>query len=122
MCDQRFKSVFENRTWQVWTVAVESDDTPLMIQSKMRKHRREGCTKTFTFLPNYAHFLARQASKFICVRAWGHDGNFHIAQGPRQRQRVLEKAAIKLGNSLKGQTGSESGLNRTPPRCFRHDY
>ena len=54
MCGQRFERVFENGTRQVWAVAVECDDAPLMTFCEMRKHRNEACGKTFTFLRNYA--------------------------------------------------------------------
>ncbi len=80
MCGQRFERVFENRTRQVWAVAVEGNDASLMIFREVRKHRSEACSKTFTFLRNYAHFAACQLRQFVYVRVRAHDGNFHIAQ------------------------------------------
>ena len=84
MCGQRFERVFENRTRQVWAVAVEGNDASLMtfsmIVREVRKHRSEACGKTFTFLRNYAHFAACQLRQLVYVRVRAHDGNFHIAQ------------------------------------------
>ena len=68
MYGQRFKCVFENRTRQVWAVAVESDGASLMFfhlmifyfatSREVRKHGNEACSKTFTFLRNYARCVA----------------------------------------------------------------
>src|SRR5260370_19342494 len=62
MCGQRFERVFENRTRQVWAVAVERNGASLMCVSlligcEVRKHRSEACGKTFAFLRNYARFV-----------------------------------------------------------------
>ena len=80
MCGQRFERVFENRTRQVWAVAVEGNDASLMIFCEVRKHRSEACGKTFTFLRNYAHFVACQLGQLVYIGVRAHDGNFHIAQ------------------------------------------
>ena len=80
MCGQRFERVFENRTRQVWAVAVEGNDASLMTFREVRKHRSEACSKTFTFLRNYVYFVACQLRQLVYVRVRAHDGNFHIAQ------------------------------------------
>ena len=36
---QRFERVFENRTWQVWAVAVESNDASLLTFCEVPKYR-----------------------------------------------------------------------------------
>ena len=95
MCGQRFECLFENRTRQMWAVAVEGNDAPLMIFCKVRKHRSEACCKAFPFLRNYARVVACQPRQLVDVRVRAHDGNFHIAQGPRERQRVMQKTAIE---------------------------
>ncbi len=56
MCSQRFERVFENRTRQVWAVAVEGDDASLMTFCEVRKHRSKAGGKTFAFLRNYVRF------------------------------------------------------------------
>src|ERR1035438_5319076 len=90
MCGQRFEPGFENRTRQVWAVAVEGDNASLtcvplmifllMIGREVCKHRSEACSKTFTFLGNYAHLTARQLRQLVYVGVRAHDGNFHIPQ------------------------------------------
>src|ERR1700731_4512719 len=113
MCGQRFERVFQNTTRQVWAVAVEGNGASLMTFCEVRKHRREACSKTFTFLRNYARFDACQPRQLDYVRVRAHDGNFHIAQGPRQRQRVVQKTAIESNDSLRRKNGSQAGLHRT---------
>ena len=71
MCGQCFERVFENRTRQVWAVAVEGNGASLMIFCEVRKHRSEACSKTFTFLRNYARFVACQLRQFVYVRVAG---------------------------------------------------
>src|SRR5436853_4558257 len=68
MCGQRFERVFENRTRQVWAVAVEGNNASLMTFCEVRKHRSEACSKTFTFLRNYARFVACQLRQLVYVR------------------------------------------------------
>jgi hypothetical protein len=80
MCGQRFERVFENRTRQVWAVAVEGNDASLMVFREVSKHRSEACGKTFTFLGNYAPFTACQLRQLVYIGVRAHDGNFHIAQ------------------------------------------
>src|SRR2546423_7218737 len=80
MCSQRFKRVFENRTRQVWAVAVEGNDASLMVLREVRKHRSEACGKTLTLLGNHAHFTACQLRQLDYVGVRAHDGNFHIRQ------------------------------------------
>ena len=80
MCSQRFERVFENRTRQVWAIAVEGDGASLAVIRKVRKHRGEACGKTFTFLGNYARFPARQLCQLVYVGVRTHDSDFHIAQ------------------------------------------
>ena len=80
MCGQRFERVFENRTRQVWAVAVEGNGASLMTLREVRKHRRESGSQTFTFLRNDARFAACQLRQLVYVRVRAHDGNFHITQ------------------------------------------
>src|SRR4029077_13379166 len=84
MYGQRFERVFENRTRQVWAVAVEGDHASLMVFAviwrEVRKYRSEACSKTLTFLRNHARLVTCQLRQFVYVRVRGHDGNFHIAQ------------------------------------------
>src|SRR5205809_4178913 len=80
MCRERFERVFENRTRQVWAVAVEGNGASLMTFCEVRKHRSEACSKTFTFLGDYARFAICQLRQVVYVRFWAHDGNVHIAQ------------------------------------------
>src|SRR6202047_3535249 len=77
MCGQRFERVFENRTRQVWAVAVEGNGASLMVFREVRKHRSEACSKSFTFLRNYARLTACQLCQLVYVRVRAHDGNFH---------------------------------------------
>src|ERR1700688_1819098 len=85
MCGQRFERVFENRTRQVWAVAVEGNHASLMMTFReVRKHRSEARGKAFTFLCNYARFVvcelrACQLRQLVDVRLRAHDGNFYIA-------------------------------------------
>src|SRR5262249_25556467 len=80
---QRFECPFENRTWQVWAVAVECDGAPLMTFCEVRKHRSEARSKTFALLRNYAHLVACRLRELVRVRLRAHDRNFHIFQGLR---------------------------------------
>jgi len=80
MCGQRFERVFENRTWQVWAVAVEGNDASLMTLREVSKHRSEACGQTFTLLCNHARFVSCQLRQLVYVRGGAHDGYFHIAQ------------------------------------------
>jgi hypothetical protein len=80
MCGQRFERAFENRTREVWAIAVEGDDASLMTCCEVRKDGSETCGQTFTFLRNYARFVACQLRQLGDVRVRAHDGNFHIAQ------------------------------------------
>src|SRR5713101_1005927 len=80
MFSQRCERIFENRTGEVWAVAVEGNGASLMSFCEVRKHRSEACSKTFTFLRNYAHFVACQPRQLVYVPVRAHDGNFHIAQ------------------------------------------
>src|SRR5438067_5791549 len=89
MSSQRFERVFENRTRKVGAVTVEGNGASLMVFREVRKHRSEARSKTFPFLRNYARFTACQLRQLAYVRVRAHDGNFHIAQGPRQSQRVV---------------------------------
>jgi hypothetical protein len=87
MRGQRFERIFENRTRQMWAVAIEGDDaSSVCIRSncvrsmtfrEMRKHRIEARSESFAFLRNYAHLVARQARQFVYVRLRAHDRNFH---------------------------------------------
>src|SRR5215469_4961197 len=79
MCGQCFERLFENRTCQVWAVAVEGNSASLMIFREVRKHRSEASSKTFTILRNDVRFVACQVCKLVYVRMRAHDGNFHIA-------------------------------------------
>jgi hypothetical protein len=64
----------------VWAVAVEGNGAASMIFSEVREYRSEACGKAFTFLRNYACFVACQLRQLHYVRGRAHDGNFHIAQ------------------------------------------
>src|ERR1700751_1086867 len=79
MCGQGFESIFENRTRQVWAVAVEGNGASLMT-FEVRKHRSEAGSKTFPFLRNYGHFFACQPRQLVYVRGRAHDGNPRITQ------------------------------------------
>src|SRR5205807_4042019 len=85
LCGQRFERIFENRTRQVWTVAVEGNNASLigvaaMIWREVREHRSEACGKTLSLLRNYSHITACQLRQLVYVRVRAHDGNFHLAQ------------------------------------------
>src|SRR5437660_12615343 len=105
MCGQRFERVFENRTRQVWTVAVEGNGASLMgvpsmifslmIWREVRKHRSEACGKTFTFLGNYARFTACQPRQLVYVRIRAHDRNIHIDHCMTQRQCVVHTTSLE---------------------------
>src|SRR5579872_3771755 len=68
MRGQRFERVFENRTREVWAVAVEGNDaSSVCIRSKcirsmtlceVRKHRSEACGQAFPFLRNHGRWFA----------------------------------------------------------------
>src|SRR5580693_7044427 len=58
MRGQCFERVFENRTRQVWAIAVEGNHASMLTFCEVRKHRSEACSKTFTFLRNYARWFA----------------------------------------------------------------
>src|ERR1700685_4413661 len=96
MGGQRFERVFENRTRQMWAVAVEGNDASLMTFREVRKHRSEACSKTFTLLRNHARSLTCQASQFVHVGIRAHDGNF---TSPNERGN---------GNRFSQRTGSGS--------------
>src|SRR2546425_3409499 len=83
VCGQRFERLFENRTRQVWAVAVEGNYASLMggplmifalmIGREVRKHRSEACSKTITFLGNYARSVACQPRQLVYVGFRAHD-------------------------------------------------
>ena len=73
---QTFKRIFENRVWEVWAVAVEGDDAPLMTCCEVRKHRSQTRGKTLTFLRNHPLSAACEVGKLVNIRFWAHDGNF----------------------------------------------
>jgi hypothetical protein len=77
---QHFECIFENRTRQVWTVAVEGNGASLMLFREVRKHGSETCSKAFTVLPDDPYSFACQLRQIIYVGVWAHDGNFYIAQ------------------------------------------
>ena len=54
MRGQRFERIFENRTRQVWAIAVEGNHASLLTFREVRKHRNEACSKALPFLRNYA--------------------------------------------------------------------
>src|SRR5262249_16902168 len=58
MRGQGIKRLFENRTWQMWAVAVESDGSLCMIPGEVRKTRSEPCRKTFSLLRHHIYFAA----------------------------------------------------------------
>ena len=60
VCDKRFERVFENRTRQVWAVAVEGNGASMVNSWEVCEHRREACGKTFTCLRNYARLVTCQ--------------------------------------------------------------
>src|SRR5260370_31006508 len=85
VCGQRFERDFENRTRQVWAVAVEGNDASLMgvpwtILREVRKHRSEACGKTLTFLCHHLCLLTDQLRQLLYVRVRAHDGNVYMAQ------------------------------------------
>src|SRR5437899_12551039 len=49
MCGQSFERVFENKTRQVWAVAVEGNGASLMTLCEVRKHRSEACSRPSPF-------------------------------------------------------------------------
>lgn len=65
---------------------------------------------------------ACQARELVYVRVGAHDGDFHIAQGARERQRVVEKTAIESGDRCGRKAGRQAGFDFAWPGCFRHDY
>ena len=67
MRGQRFECVFEDRTRQVWAVAVEGNNASLMRFREVRKHGSEACRKTLTFLRNYflRNFVLRNYARFV---------------------------------------------------------
>jgi hypothetical protein len=67
MFGQCFESIFEDRTRQVWAIAVEGNDAALMTFGEMRKHRSKACRKTFSFLRNDARFPACQRCQIAYV-------------------------------------------------------
>src|SRR5207253_4286868 len=85
MCGQRFERVFENRTRQVWAVAVEGNGASLMTFCEVRKHRSEGGSKALTRLRDDAHRIAPQASEIVHIRGSRHSGNLDSAK------RLLER-------------------------------
>src|SRR5215469_6037578 len=82
MCGQCFERLFENRTWQVWAVAVEGNSASLMIFREVRKHRSEASSKTFTILRNAVRFVACQVCMFLYVRTLPHDRAFELQRRP----------------------------------------
>ena len=60
MCGQRFERVFENRTRQMWAVAVEGNGASLMLFREVRKHRSKACSKALTLLGNYARSRSKR--------------------------------------------------------------
>ena len=105
MRGQRFERVFENRPRQVWAVAVEGNGASLVTFGEVREDRSQACGKTFTFLRNDARFTSCQLCQIVYVRLRAHDGNFHIAQRARQRQRVFQKTAIEINDGRRERLG-----------------
>src|SRR5579863_3457096 len=121
MFSQRFECFFENKTREVWAVAVEGNGAPLTF-CELRKHRSETGGKTLTFLRNYARFPACHKRKLVHVRLRAHDCHFYVAQRPRQRQCVVQKTAIEIKYSFRRKARRKASLDRAWLRCFRHDY
>src|SRR3954471_2026569 len=121
MCSQRFERVFDDGTWKVWAVAVEGNGAPLFISCEVRKHRSEACGKAFTFLRDYACFVACQLRQFLYVGIRAHDGNLHVLQRPRQCKRVVKKTAIESSDSIGREAWNQAGFDRTWFRRFCHD-
>ena len=48
-------------------VAVEGDDRSLMTFREVCEHRREACSKAFTFLRNYARLVACQLPQLVYI-------------------------------------------------------
>src|SRR5689334_11279281 len=80
MCGQFFERVFENRTGQMGAVAVEGNNTSLVISCEVRKYRSKPCSKALTFLRNYACIVACELRQFVHIRLRAHNGKFYIAQ------------------------------------------
>jgi len=80
MCRERFERVLQNRTWQMWAVAVEGNNASLVTLCEVRKYRRKARSKAFIRLGNYARSLTCQTSQFVDVRIRAHDGNIDTAQ------------------------------------------
>src|SRR5271154_5507445 len=112
MFGQGFERVFENGTRQMWAIAVEGNNASLTTVCEVRKDRSEACGQTLTFLRNNAHFTAGELRQFVYIRVRAHDGNFHIAQRPRQRKRIVEKTAIEGSDGCRRKAGSQAGLDR----------
>src|SRR5579862_3647991 len=116
-----FECSFQNTGRQMWAIAVEGNYASGTMRREVCKHRSEACGKTFAFLRNYACSVTCQLGEFAYVRVRTHDRDFDISQGSSQRQCVVEKTAIKIGDSLRSKVWREPGLDCPQPRRFRHD-
>src|SRR5262249_14125773 len=121
MCGEYCEGVFENRTWQVWAVAVEGNNASFVIIGEVCKHRSEAGGKTLALLCHDARLVACHLRQIVYIRGWAHDGKVHLAQRPRQRQSGVEKTAIEGSHSLRRKAGSQASLDPAWPWCFRHD-
>src|SRR6202051_1477163 len=121
---ERLERALKNRSRQMRAVAVEGNDPFASTLCEVCKHRSQTCGEALSFLRNYARSIACQLRQLVYVRLRAHDGDFHIAQfqRPRQRQRVFQKTAIESRDSFSREAGSQASLDRTWPRCLRHDY
>src|SRR5215469_848693 len=80
MSGQCFERVLENRTGQVWAIAVEGNDATLVISREMPKHGSEARGQTFTLLRKHGCFVACKIRQVSYIRFGAHDGDFDVAQ------------------------------------------
>jgi hypothetical protein len=77
---QPLERVFENRTRQMWTIAVEGNRALLKTFCEVGKYRSEAGGEAIAFLRDYAYFLTCQMRQLIYVRDGTHNGNVYVAR------------------------------------------
>src|SRR2546427_13288081 len=92
----------------VGAVAIERDDTPAPRAEKDVEGGLESGGETIALLRD--HLDAEPPCKLVLVSGGAHDRDSRRADGPRERERVLDEAAVERDDRLRRQHMREAGL------------
>jgi len=100
-------------------VAIEGDDTPAPRAEKDVEGGLESGGETIALLRD--HLDAEPPCKLVLVSGGAHDRDSRRTDGPRERERVLDEAAVERDDRLRRQHMREAGLHVARARRLRHD-